>query len=203
MTNSLHILIIDNYDSFTFNLYHYLEPYCAQLDVIRTRELKQSSISTYDAIVISPGPGLPRDYHILLNVIQTVGKTKPILGICLGHQAIAEAFGGKLKNLPEVFHGVSRMTKIIENDILFDSLPRTILTGRYHSWVADKNNFPDELSITALDHEGSIMALKHKSFPIKGVQFHPESILTPEGKKIIENWVMFVTDFVKSLTKPR
>ncbi len=186
------LLIIDNYDSFTYNIVHYLEPYCTQLDVIRPHQVQLSMISCYDGIVISPGPGLPNDYPILIDVIKVYGKTKPILGICLGHQAIGEAFGGTLINLPEIHHGVSRETRVIASDALFDTLPEIFLTARYHSWVVDRNNLPAELMVTAIDSKGYIMALSHIRYPVKGIQFHPESILTPNGKIIFRNWITYI-----------
>ena len=192
MKKSISIAIVDNFDSFTFNLYHYLQPFADTISVIRNNELHIDDLSIYNGIVLSPGPGLPIDYPILKEIILTYGKSKPILGVCLGHQAIAESFGGKLINLKEVWHGVERKTKVVFDDLLFAGLPKEFLSGRYHSWAVSNEYFPACLTVTARDTDGTIMAYTHNDFPIKGIQFHPESILTTHGKKIIENWVKTV-----------
>ena len=184
------ILILDNYDSFTFNLVHYLEQFCDDITVIRNDEISLDEVDEFDAIVLSPGPGLPKDAGIMPELIQRYSSTKKILGVCLGHQAIGEAFGAKLKNLNQVHHGVAIPVNITGvDDDLFKGLPSRIETGRYHSWVIDKDTIQSELLVTALDDNGEVMAIRHATLNVCGVQFHPESLLTPEGLKIIENWV--------------
>lgn len=184
------IVLIDNYDSFTYNLVHYFETLGVKVIVYRNDEFDIESLEDFENIVLSPGPGLPKEAGLLIEVIQTYAHTKKILGICLGLQAIVEAFGGTLKNLPVVYHGVaSTLHKIDENDALFLNVPQPIQVGRYHSWVANKSDFPNCLKITAFDHEHQIMAIKHKELNIHAVQFHPESILTPHGLQILKNWI--------------
>jgi anthranilate synthase component II len=183
------VLIIDNYDSFTYNLKHYVEQFENEIVVKRNNEIELIEIANYDSIILSPGPGLPEQAGITLEVIREYANTKKILGVCLGHQAIAVAFGAKLKNLNQVLHGMSRETFLIKpNDLLFENIPNRFNCGRYHSWVIDNETFPSKLEITAVDHENNIMALRHKEFPIFGVQFHPESILSEYGLEIIRNW---------------
>lgn len=184
------ILVFDNYDSFTYNIVHALRELGEQPDVVRNDKVTLDEIEKYDKIIISPGPGIPEEAGILMEVLRRYADKKPILGVCLGHQAIGENFGAKLLNLPEVFHGVSTPVKVIKKDYLFEGLPETLNVGRYHSWVVDSKSFPtDSLEVLATDSEGMIMALRHKEYDIRGVQFHPESVLTPEGIKIIENWL--------------
>jgi anthranilate synthase component II len=185
------ILMLDNYDSFTYNLVHYLEAVDASIAVTvkRNDKIGLDAVSDYDAIVLSPGPGLPKDAGIMPKLIQQYAPSKPILGVCLGHQAIGEAFGSTLKNLDTVYHGLGMSTAILEKDVLFENLPQQFITGRYHSWVIDKTKLSPELVVTATDDKGEIMALKHKSYNVRGVQFHPESILTEYGKEMIQNWV--------------
>ena len=184
------ILVIDNYDSFTYNLVHYLEDLNCEVTVFLNDEFDIDEIKSFDKILLSPGPGIPDEAGLLKEVIQTYAKTKSILGVCLGLQAIGEVFGGSLINLKEVYHGVATTITIIsDNEPLFEGLEKQIEVGRYHSWVVDTNGFPDVLEITSVDEKGQIMSLKHKTFDVRGVQFHPESILTPDGKKILENWV--------------
>jgi anthranilate synthase component 2 len=184
------ILILDNYDSFTYNLVHYVEQFCDDLTVKRNDEILLDTVDEFDAIVLSPGPGLPKDAGIMPGLIKRYSSTKKILGVCLGHQAIGEAFGASLKNLNQVHHGISIPTNIIvPEDSLFKAIPTRIETGRYHSWVIDQNTIPSELTVTATDDNGEVMAIRHKQFDVCGVQFHPESLLTPEGLKIIGNWV--------------
>jgi anthranilate synthase component 2 len=184
------ILVIDNYDSFTYNLVHYLEDLNGDVTVVRNDEFDLEEVKNYDKILLSPGPGLPNEAGLLKQLIQTYAPTKSILGVCLGLQAIGEVFGGQLRNLEKVYHGVATKVQIQVNDEnLFDGLPNEIEVGRYHSWVVDPSDFPDSLQITATDSNGEIMALRHKTFDVKGVQFHPESVLTPDGKKILENWL--------------
>ncbi len=165
-----------------------MQPLAKEVKVVRNNAISINKIKQYDGIVISPGPGLPNEFPILNKIIE-LGKLKPILGICLGHQAIAQYFGATLYNMKEVWHGVNRKTEILFNDSLFSGLPNVIDTGHYHSWAVADTNFPDCLKIIAREQNGTIMAISHKSLNIKGIQFHPESILTPYGKNILSNWV--------------
>ena len=194
----MRMLIIDNYDSFTYNLYHLVEavmPGHWSLDVRRHDEITLEGASKYDKFIISPGPGLPSDAGISCALIERFASSKPILGVCLGHQAIAEVFGGRLMNLPAVLHGVAINTRVTDQeDQLFSGCPATFATGRYHSWVADPDHWPTCLKITAVDDHQLIMALKHKDYHVWGVQFHPESIMTAVGRKILANWVGFTPD---------
>ncbi|MBC7864304.1 MAG: aminodeoxychorismate/anthranilate synthase component II [Bacteroidia bacterium] len=186
----MRILIFDNHDSFTYNLVHLVEKVSdAEFEVHRNDEISLEEIERFDKILLSPGPGLPKESGILCDVIKKYSATKSILGVCLGLQAIGENFGGKLMNLEKVFHGLATPIKIIAEDKLFSGIPKEFKAGRYHSWVIDKNNFPAELEITAVDEEGYIMAAKHKTFDVRGVQFHPESILSEYGEEIISNWL--------------
>ena len=189
------ILIFDNYDSFTYNLVHVVEKIIHEkVDVYRNDKIPLEKINEYDKIILSPGPGLPCESGLLLPLIKEYAPSKSILGVCLGQQAIGEVFGGKLLNLKEVYHGVATKIKVkekrtlSENDV-FGSLPNEIEVGRYHSWIVSKENFPDDLEITAEDENGYIMALRHKRFDVQGVQFHSESILTPTGETIMRNWL--------------
>lgn len=191
------ILVFDNYDSFTYNLVHLVEKIIHEkVDVFRNDQIALEDVKKYDKIILSPGPGLPVEAGLLLPLIKEYAATKSILGVCLGHQAIGEAFGGKLENLSKVYHGVAtEMKKVnsqwsIVNSQLFNGLPETFSAGRYHSWIISKENFPDELEITAEDENGYIMALQHKKYDVQGVQFHPESVLTPDGEIIMRNWLV-------------
>lgn len=184
------IAVIDNYDSFTYNLVHYLEDLNATVTVFRNDELELEELESFDKIVLSPGPGIPDEAGLLKAIIQKYYISKSILGICLGQQAIGEVFGGTLINLEKVHHGVATKVKITENDeALFKDLPSEFEVGRYHSWVISKVDFPENLVITSEDKSGEIMSIRHAIYDVKGVQFHPESILTPFGKKILENWI--------------
>lgn len=183
------IVIIDNYDSFTYNLSHLIKEIGAEVTVIRNDQFTLNQLERFDKIVLSPGPGIPSEAGLLLDVIKTYKGHKPILGVCLGHQAIGEVFGGTLENLSDVFHGVATDGTQFSNDYIFDSLPKRITMGRYHSWVVSRENFPTCLEVTAVSDEGQIMALKHKNYDIHGIQFHPESVLTPEGKTILRNFI--------------
>lgn len=186
----MNILVIDNYDSFVYNLVHYLEELDCQVTVKRNDKFQLEEAEQYDKILLSPGPGIPDEAGLLKAVIKTYAATKPILGVCLGQQAIGEVFGGSLINLREVFHGVATKAEILVNDEpLFKNLGNEIEIGRYHSWVVNKEDFPDILEITSVDPNGQIMSLRHKLYDVRGVQFHPESVLTPKGKQIIKNWV--------------
>lgn len=187
------ILIFDNYDSFTYNLLHAVKSLgYNEVDVIRNDKVDLSAVAQYDKIILSPGPGLPKEAGLLMPLIRQYAETKSILGVCLGHQALGEVFGAKLENIPFVFHGVQTPVDIIAHDYLFDGIPDEILVGRYHSWIVSKENFPAGLEITAVDKAGDVMALKHRQFDLHGVQFHPESILTPEGIRIIQNFLQHV-----------
>ena len=187
---SIKILLFDNYDSFTYNLVHAIKSLGYEnVDVYRNDKIELSQIDLYDKIILSPGPGLPSEAGIMMKVIKKYAGKKSILGVCLGHQAIAEVFGAKLENIPTVFHGIQTAIKIMKEDYLFAGLPNEILAGRYHSWIVSKSDFPDELEVTAVDKAGDIMALKHKTLDLHGVQFHPESMLTPDGVQIIQNFL--------------
>jgi anthranilate synthase component II len=189
------ILVFDNYDSFTYNLVHLVEKIThVKVEVHRNDQIPLEKVKDYDKIILSPGPGIPEEAGLLLPLIKEYAATKSILGVCLGHQAIGQAFGGTLVNLSTVYHGVATPIKIKnskskkQNGVLND-LPDEIEVGRYHSWVVAKENFPAELEITAEDENGMIMALQHKTFDVQGVQFHPESVLTPKGEEIMRNWL--------------
>lgn len=192
------ILIIDNYDSFTYNLYHMVEaemPDGFSLTVYRNDAISIGAVAAYDRIILSPGPGLPKDAGITCAVIERYGHQKPILGVCLGHQAIGEVFGGKLLNLDRVLHGRAIKTRIVDNgEQLFRGCPYEFDTGRYHSWVIDPNSIPETLKVTAIDEQNLIMAIRHKTYNIRGVQFHPESIMTATGRQILSNWVRITPD---------
>lgn len=183
------IVIIDNYDSFTYNLSHMVKEIGAEVEVYRNDKFQLGQLEGFDKIILSPGPGIPSEAGLVPQVIKEYAGKKPIFGVCLGEQAIGEAFGGTLVNLGEVFHGVQTPVHIIEDDYIFEGVPTTIMAGRYHSWVVDTKDFPSCLQILALSDEGQVMALRHRTLDIRGVQFHPESVLTPEGKKIMENWI--------------
>lgn len=183
------ILVIDNYDSFVYNLVHYLEELDCKVVVKRNDQLQIDDVADYDKILLSPGPGIPDEAGLLKPIIEKYASTKPILGVCLGMQAIGEVFGGKLLNLDDVYHGVATKIKLfVEDEYLFSGLKDELMVGRYHSWVVEKN-LPPALQATSYDEKGEIMSLRHKEFDVRGVQFHPESVLTPDGKKMIWNWV--------------
>ena len=184
------IVLIDNYDSFTYNLVHYLEDLNCKVTVLRNDEFELEELEKFDKILLSPGPGIPDEAGLLKEVIKKYATTKSILGVCLGQQAIGEVFGGSLTNLEKVHHGVASQIQIlVDNETLFKGLENEIEVGRYHSWVISKDDFPDDLEITSVDKNGEIMSIRHKKYDVKGVQFHPESVLTPNGKQILENWV--------------
>jgi anthranilate synthase component 2 len=201
------IVIIDNYDSFTYNLSHLVKQLGAEVTVLRNDQFRIEDIEAYDKIILSPGPGIPSEAGLLLDVIRTYAGRKPILGVCLGHQAIGEAFGAQLENLSEVFHGVATPCRLVGHvsqrgsdaaatsgstaryDAIFSGLPAEITIGRYHSWVVASSGFPACLEVTAVSDEGQIMALRHRDYDIRGIQFHPESVLTPDGRTIISNWL--------------
>lgn len=194
------ILILDNYDSFTYNLVQYVKEITGMRpDVMRNDKISLDAVAAYDFIILSPGPGLPREAGIMIDLIKRYAPTKKILGVCLGHQAIAEAFGGELFNLPKVYHGVATQIKITDSsDVVFKNCPHEIVVGRYHSWAVVKENLPPELKITAIDEHGVIMAFAHKTYDVKGVQFHPESIMTAYGKQMLQNFIVREVNSVKS-----
>ena len=183
------IVIIDNYDSFTYNLSHLLKELGAEVDVVRNDKFELKELEQYDKIVLSPGPGIPSEAGLLLDVIRTYAGRKPILGVCLGHQAIGEVFGASLENLKEVYHGVQTEGTQLGNDYIFEGLPERVMMGRYHSWVVAKDSVPECLEVTAMSDDGEIMAMRHRQYDIHGIQFHPESVLTPEGKTIVGNFL--------------
>jgi anthranilate synthase component 2 len=182
------IYLIDNYDSFTFNLAHYVEVFCDELKVVRNDKVDIEEIALFDKIIISPGPGLPSEQAILFEVLERYSASKPILGVCLGMQAIAEFFGAKLYNLPNIIHGVPANTILVKEDYLFDAVPSNFQSGRYHSWAVKKDSLPNSLEILAIDDNDVLMAIAHKEYDIRAVQFHPESVMTDCGYTIIENW---------------
>lgn len=207
----LKTVIIDNYDSFTYNLSHLVKELGAEVEVLRNDQFDLEDLEQYDKIILSPGPGIPEEAGLLLDVIRTYAGKKPILGVCLGEQAIGQVFGGKLTNLSDVFHGVQTDVYIkeesclneelrmkneeflsgltLEEDYIFEGLTAKFPVGRYHSWVVDREGFPEDLAITAISPEGQVMALKHRKYDVHGIQFHPESVLTPDGKVIVRNWL--------------
>ena len=183
------VLVVDNYDSFVYNLVHYLEELNCEVTVRRNDEIDLEEVEKFDKILLSPGPGIPDEAGALKEIIARYSASKSILGVCLGQQAIGEVFGGKLLNLSDVFHGVtSRINLSVDNEALFSELGRELEVGRYHSWVVDKE-LPACLEATSFDENGQVMSLRHRELDVRGVQFHPESVLTPQGKKIIENWI--------------
>jgi len=198
------ILVFDNYDSFTYNLVHLVERILHEkVDVYRNDQVPLEKVKEYDKIILSPGPGIPEEAGLLLPLIKEYASSKSILGVCLGHQAIGEAFGGKLINLNEVYHGVATPVRLVNREsgvgrnnaslithhALFEGLPEEFEVGRYHSWIVSEENFPEELEVTARDENNFIMALQHKTYDVQGVQFHPESVLTPKGELILRNWL--------------
>jgi anthranilate synthase component 2 len=183
------VLVIDNYDSFTYNLVHYLEDLNCDVTVVRNDKLSLEDVEPFDKIVLSPGPGIPDEAGLLKQIIERFAPTKSILGVCLGQQAIGEVFGGSLINLDDVYHGVATQVEIcVDDESIFKGLEKNIEVGRYHSWVVNPN-LPDSLEATSFDENGQVMSLRHKVYDVRGVQYHPESVLTPNGKQILENWV--------------
>ena len=184
------IVIIDNYDSFTYNLSHLVKALGAEVDVLRNDQFRLGQLEGYDKLILSPGPGIPSEAGLLLDVIRAYAGRKPMLGVCLGHQAIGEAFGGRLENLSDVFHGVATPCRVVAaDDPIFAGLGPDVTVGRYHSWVVSSEGLPGCLEVTATSPEGQIMALRHREHAIHGIQFHPESVLTPEGKTMIKNFI--------------
>jgi anthranilate synthase component 2 len=190
------ILVFDNYDSFTYNLVQLVSRITTgSVEVFRNDELPLEKVAKYDKIILSPGPGIPSEAGLLLPLIKAYAATKSILGVCLGHQAIGQSFEGELVNLSKVYHGIATPIKIKSEEsgiksYLFNNLPEELIVGRYHSWVVSDKNFPSELEITARDENGFVMALQHKKYDLQGVQFHPESVLTPMGETILKNWLL-------------
>lgn len=192
------LLVLDNYDSFTYNLVHLAKEILGEtVDVYRNDAITLEEVSAYDSILLSPGPGIPEEAGILLPLIRTFAPTKSLFGVCLGHQAIGEAFGGRLTNLDKVYHGVATEIELcpdlgfsINHNDWFMGFQHKLEVGRYHSWIVSSQNFPSELESTAFDQQGMVMALRHRSYDVQGVQFHPESVLTPNGKKMLENWLL-------------
>lgn len=185
----MNIVIIDNYDSFTYNLSHLVKELGADVTVYRNDKFEMEDLEKFDKIILSPGPGIPSEAGLLMDVIRTYKGRKPMLGVCLGHQAIGEAFGAQLTNLSEVYHGVATECTQFANDPIFEGMERRLTIGRYHSWVVDGRDLPPCLMITAISDDGQIMALRHRDYDIHGIQFHPESVLTPEGRTILKNWL--------------
>jgi len=185
------ILIFDNYDSFTYNIVHAVKAlgYGAKLEVHRNDKIALEDIKRFDKIILSPGPGIPSEAGILQPLIREYAPSKSIFGVCLGEQAIGEVFGGRLENLKDVYHGVSTPIIIKDEDYIFKGLPHTFEAGRYHSWIVAKEGLPACIKVTAEDAQGAVMALRHVSYDVRGVQFHPESVLTPLGINIISNWL--------------
>ena len=183
-------VIIDNYDSFTYNLAHLVKELGATVDVVRNDRFRLPELEKYDKIILSPGPGIPREAGLLMDVIRTYADSKPLLGVCLGHQAIGEAFGARLTNLAHVFHGVQSPLLLKEDDYLLRGVEDGTPVGRYHSWVVDAEGLPPCLAVTAVSPEGHIMAMRHRTLDVRGIQFHPESVLTPQGRVILRNWLL-------------
>lgn len=185
----MRLLILDNYDSFTYNIAHAVRQLGVEPDVIRNDKISLDEVGKYDKIIISPGPGIPSEAGILPGLLERYATEKPILGVCLGHQAIGERFGAKLRNLSTVYHGVQSPARLTVDDYIFAGVPTEFEVGRYHSWVVDRDSLPEELEVTAVSPDGEIMAMRHRTLDVRGVQFHPESVLTPYGLEIIENWL--------------
>lgn len=192
------ILVLDNYDSFTYNLVQYIQEIVGhKIDVIRNDAISVEAVDAYDTIILSPGPGLPKDAGIMPELIKRYASTKNILGVCLGHQAIGEAFGGELHNLERVYHGIETPMYVTDTDeVLFQDVSKEFMAGRYHSWVVKKEEFPADLKVTAMDIDGVVMACRHKEFNLRGVQFHPESVMTPEGKQMLRNFLEYSEQLV-------
>ena len=184
------VLIIDNFDSFTYNLHHYVREFVEDCVVVRNNQISEVDIKNYDKIILSPGPSLPYDHPVILDVLKRFSKTKSILGICLGHQAIVEFFDGKLENLQDVKHGISSENQIIEDDSIFQGMSKEFKIAHYHSWVAERHSLPNCLLITSENKDGLIMSVSHQRYDVKGIQFHPESVLTEYGNLIIKNWLL-------------
>lgn len=185
------ILVIDNYDSFVYNIIHIIRElgYGDNLTIVRNDKILVEEVEKFDKILLSPGPGIPSEAGIMQEVIERYGSTKSIFGVCFGLQGISEVYGAELYNLEEVMHGVATVTSVVNEDILFEGIPTSFLTGRYHSWAVDPSSDLSNLVVTSTDIHGNIMSIRHKDYDVRGVQFHPESVLTEHGKKMIENWL--------------
>lgn len=185
------LLVLDNYDSFVYNIVHIIRElgYGEQMDIFRNDKIKTEDVKKYDKILLSPGPGIPSEAGVLQDIIRQFGQEKDIFGVCLGHQGIGEVYGAKLINLDQVYHGVAIQTKVVKDDLLFEGLPESFQSGRYHSWAVDPASDLSNVDVTAVDDKGNIMALRHKKYKVRGVQFHPESVLTENGKQILNNWL--------------
>ena len=195
----MNILVLDNYDSFTYNLVQYIQEILGRkIPVVRNDAITVAEVNAYDAIVLSPGPGVPSEAGIMPALIKTYAHQKAILGVCLGHQAIGEAFGGTIHNLENVFHGVETPIEIIaQDDALFKGLPNSFIGGRYHSWVVEHETLPDCLEVTAVAEDKSIMAMRHKTYNVRGMQYHPESVMTEHGKQMLRNWIEAQQEILK------
>ena len=184
------ILLLDNYDSFTYNIVHVIKKLgYTDIDVIRNDKITLEEVAKYDKIILSPGPGIPSEAGIMEDLIRRYGQEKSILGVCLGHQAIGEVYGAKLENLSNVYHGIATKIKVIAKDKIYENLPEEFEVGRYHSWVVKNENLPEDIIVTSIDDDNNIMGLRHKSYDVYGVQFHPESILTPLGEELLNNFL--------------
>ena len=183
------LLILDNYDSFTYNIVHAVRELGVEPTVRRNDRITLDEVDAFDKIIISPGPGVPSEAGILPQLLERYAESKPILGVCLGHQAIGERFGARLRNLPQVYHGIRSTITVTVPDYIFAGLPEHLEVGRYHSWVVDSKGLPDCLEVTAVSPDGEIMAMRHRTLDVRGVQFHPESVLTSQGLTIIKNWI--------------
>lgn len=194
----MQLLVLDNYDSFTYNLVQYIQEILGHdIDVIRNDQISVEAVNKYDAIILSPGPGLPKDAGIMPELIKQYAHRKAIFGVCLGHQAIGEAFGGEVYNLSQVYHGIETPMQVTNDDILFENMPQEFGAGRYHSWSVRKENLPDCFEITAEAEDGTIMAMRHKMYNVRGVQFHPESVMTEHGKQMLRNWLNYQEKMLK------
>lgn len=192
------LLVLDNYDSFTYNLVQYIQEILGHdIDVIRNDQITIDEVNEYDAIILSPGPGLPKDAGIMPELIKQYAHRKAIFGVCLGHQAIGEAFGGEVYNLSQVYHGIETPMQVTNADILFENIPQQFNAGRYHSWSVRKENLPDCFEVTAEAEDGTVMAMRHKSYNVRGVQFHPESVMTEHGKQMLRNWLEYQEKLLK------
>lgn len=185
----MNVVIIDNYDSFTYNLRHLLREAGADVTVVRNDRFRLDGLSRFDKIILSPGPGIPSEAGLLMDVIRRYAGVKPVLGVCLGHQAIGEVFGGRLVNISDVCHGVATPCSVVAKDPMFAGCGDTFEVGRYHSWVVDRDSLPACLEVTAVSDDGLVMALRHRMFDVRGIQFHPESVMTPLGRRMLENWL--------------
>lgn len=184
------ILLLDNYDSFTYNLVHLVKELgYNDIDVIRNDQLTLEDVEKYDKIILSPGPGIPSESGLLIPIIKKYAPSKPILGVCLGHQAIGETFGANLINLEDVYHGIADNVDIISDHYILEGIDKSMEVGRYHSWIVDKEGLPDCFEVTSVDKNGQIMSMRHKKYDVHGVQFHPESVLTPMGEIIVKNFL--------------